>query len=371
MGFYIGLMSGTSMDAIDAVLAEIAEDDSTALRIVATHSISIPPDHKQRLLSLCAPGGNEIERIAEVDYDHALLSARAVNELVRKAAVRANDILAVGSHGQTVRHMPNHIPPFTVQIGNPSVISQMTGITTVADFRRRDMAAGGQGAPLVPAFHQAMFQSSSADRIVLNIGGIANITVLSRDSSMDVVGFDTGPGNMLMDAWISYCRNLPYDAAGEWARSGRVNQQLLDVLIAEPYFRLPAPKSTGRELFSLCWLTTHLASFPEITQADVQATLCELSAYSIAASVMRYFSSDHEVLICGGGFRNDYLLERLKFYLVRSDVSGTDRLGVHPDWVEALAFAWLAKQTITGRTGNLPAVTGASQRVILGGIYPG
>ncbi|VAX09175.1 Anhydro-N-acetylmuramic acid kinase [hydrothermal vent metagenome] len=368
--FYIGLMSGTSVDSIDAVLLSI---DNTSPRLHSSHRHPIPPALQQQTLALFVPGENELERMSQLDVRFGQLFADAVNALLKASNISTQQITAIGSHGQTLRHYPDNEFPNTLQIGDPNIIAELTGITTVADFRRRDMAAGGQGAPLVPAFHQALLQSDKINRVILNIGGIANITVLASDTGKTVTGFDTGPGNALMDAWILSQQQQPHDNNGAWAASGRVHQALLEQLLADAYFQQPPPKSTGRESFNLNWLERILLQFPKYSPKpsaeDIQATLTELSAISIAQAILQYATESEQVLVCGGGVHNDYLMQRIRHHLPEQQLNSTLQAGIDPDWVEAMAFAWLAKQTLDGRAGNLPGVTGATHPVILGGIY--
>jgi anhydro-N-acetylmuramic acid kinase len=364
--YYIGLMSGTSMDALDAVLVDFSVPP---LQILATHSRTLPDELRQQLLTLATPGENELERAAQADILFARFSAETVNALLATTTIPARQIQAIGSHGQTIRHGPDANPAYTVQIGDGNTLAQVTGITTIADFRRRDMVVGGQGAPLVPAFHQSLFQSSNSKRVILNIGGMSNISILSTDPEKPAGGFDTGPGNVLMDGWIQHCRNETYDHNGTWARSGILNNDLLEQLLADPYFTKAPPKSTGREHFNQDWLQAHLSN-SQIDQADVQATLCELTARSIVSAIGQHASGCRELLVCGGGAENGYLMERLTSLLPTCQVHSTANYGLDPRWVEAAAFAWLARQTLNSLPGNLPAVTGAREAVILGAIYP-
>ncbi len=353
------------MDALDAVLVDFA---ATPPRLVATHTQELGDALRHELLALAQPGDNELDRLAQLDICIGTLSAHLSLRLLEQAQVVSSEVHAIGSHGQTVRHAPCAPTPYTVQIGDPNTIAQLSGITTVADFRRRDMVVGGQGAPLVPAFHQALFHSNKKNRVLLNIGGIANISILPADTSQPVSGFDTGPGNMLMDAWSQLYQHQPYDECGNWARSGRVNTELLNELLSDPYFSTPPPKSTGREQYNLQWLEQQLSA--ELPTQDVQATLCELTAATIADAVLRFAPDTDELYVCGGGARNSYLMERISDYMEGCEVSTTSSLGIDPQWIEAMAFAWLARQTLLGLTGNIPAVTGAHEAVILGGIYP-
>jgi len=364
--YYVGLMSGTSMDALDAVLVDFS---TSPLQIIATLGHPLPGDLRQQLLALTSSGDNELERAAQADIRFARFSAETVMELLARTAIPSAAIQAIGSHGQTIRHGPNADPAYTVQIGDGNTLAQLTGITTVADFRRRDMAAGGQGAPLVPAFHESCFRRDGVTRVILNIGGMANISILPASPQRPTTGFDTGPGNVLMDGWIRHCRGEAYDADGAWACSGRIHRALLDRLLADPYFALPPPKSTGREHFNLDWLQSQLPA--DTAEADIQATLCELTACSIAQAVEQYAPDCSELLVCGGGADNGYLMQRLATLLPACTVATTARYKLEPRWVEATAFAWLARQTLNHLPGNLPAVTGAHQAVILGAIYPG
>lgn len=358
------------MDALDAILADFPEDEQLSPVVIDSCSIPLPAEHVERLQALCVPGPDEIQRMAVADAFHARLSADVVNLLLRTGDLAASQISAIGSHGQTIRHSPHPPHPFSLQIGNPALIAELTGITTVADFRRRDIAAGGQGAPLVPAFHSAMFRDALTNRVVVNIGGIANITTLPADPVIPIVGFDTGPGNVLMDGWIKCSLGKQYDANGQWASVGAINTSLLDAMSIEPYFSRLAPKSTGRELFNMQWLAQILGPDLHCSDADVQATLCELTALTIARAVSQAMPDCDELLVCGGGCRNGYLMSRLQAHLPGSRVTTTSRLGIDPGHVEAMAFAWLARQALLGRPANLPSVTGASHPVTLGAIYP-
>jgi anhydro-N-acetylmuramic acid kinase len=367
MGEYtIGLMSGTSLDALDAVLVDFS---NPAPMLIASHSHAIPDELRRELAALTQPGENEITRLGEADLAVAELSAEAVTQLLKEAGVSAQQIMAIGSHGQTIRHCPEEgCFGFTLQIGDPNTIAQRTGITTVADFRRRDLAAGGQGAPLVPAFHAAVFRRPDMNRVMINIGGIANITRLPADTSQPITGFDTGPGNGLLDAWAGRHLQQAMDKDGRWAASGQVSESLLERCLNDDYFHRPPPKSTGKEYFNLGWVEGKCED--SLPPEDIQATLCELTAVSIAEAVDSGSGKDEEVLICGGGVHNATLMARLRHHLAPRSVANTGEAGVPPDWVEAMAFAWLARETLAGRPGNLPSVTGASQPVILGGIYP-
>jgi len=363
---YIGLMSGTSLDAIDAVLVDLSTDEST---ILMTHSTPMPLALKKQIQTLCHPSNNELNQMGEADKALGELFSEAVFALLKKANLAAKDIRAIGSHGQTIRHMPHAENPFTIQIGDPNTMAALTQITTVADFRRRDIALGGQGAPLTPAFHQHLLQHHDKDHWVLNIGGIANLTLLSKSQS--IIGFDTGPGNTLLDAWCAQHLHQPYDKHGQWARTGKTHLQLLSILLNDAYFTKPAPKSTGREYFNLTWLKDHMAKLDDTPSAeDVQATLIDLTAQSIIHSINEYDTLAETIWVCGGGAHNTRLMETLDKLSPNLQVETTEKLGIHPDWVEAVAFAWLAKRTLAHLPGNIPAVTGAKKESILGAIYP-
>ncbi|MDO3383426.1 anhydro-N-acetylmuramic acid kinase [Gilvimarinus algae] len=370
MALYIGLISGTSADGIDAALVEISADST---RLVEACGLVFDAAFRRDIHALCSPGANEIDRAGELDQILGRRFAEAALALVTKAAVKTTDITAIGSHGQTIRHRPpgQTTHPFTWQIGDPNLIASLTGITTVADFRRRDMASGGQGAPLVPAFHQAAFASPTAARAIINIGGIANISWLTPGGAP--LGFDTGPGNTLMDAWIQRHCQRSYDADGEWASTGRVHSALLAQLMAHPYLTRSLPKSTGREDFHLPWLDEQLSGFTALAAEDVQATLLEVTAASIANHLLQCPGAElgGEIYLCGGGAHNKALKTRLAQLAKGFSVATTAALGVDPDWVEAAAFAWLAARTLQGMPGNLPSATGAKAEVVLGGIYPG
>ncbi|MDH4110284.1 MAG: anhydro-N-acetylmuramic acid kinase [Gammaproteobacteria bacterium] len=362
---YIGLMSGTSMDGIDAALFRFGNRQCMTL---ATHSHPYPRILQERLRSAAAqPETLSVDTIGFLDQWVGESFRDATLELLANSGQNPNKVAAIGSHGQTIRHRPDADRPFTMQIGDPNLIANGTGITTVADFRRRDMAAGGQGAPLAPAFHAWLFGQTARQRVVLNIGGFANITALPGPDG-EATGFDTGPGNALMDAWTR--RNLArdYDDRGAWAATGSENPVLLKRLLDDPYFAAAPPKSTGLEYFNLAWLEGHLGEI-EADPADVQATLLALTALSIRDSIARWAPGAAEIIVCGGGAHNAALLARLARELAPARVGSTAEHGLDPDWVEAAAFAWLARQTLLGLPGNLPAVTGAQSSEILGGIY--
>jgi len=382
---YIGLMSGTSLDGVDVALVEFnsAEFDSAQFKLnefseigsaaaplpklLHTHFLPYPPALRTQILNLQHPSTNELETTALLANSLALLYAAAVQQLLAAANIAPAEITAIGCHGQTIRHQPQFKDGigFSLQIVNAALLAELTDITVIADFRSRDIAAGGQGAPLVPAFHHALFSCPQTSRALINIGGIANITYLG---SGDVLGFDSGPGNMLLDAWIKQHKNLDYDANGAWANSGQVIPTLLAAMLADPYFALVPPKSTGRDLFNDTWLLAKLAGGDYLAQ-DVARTLVALTAHSIVDALHRNCSPVDTVYLCGGGAHNTLLKNCLQALLGETKVESTARLGIGVDWVEAIAFAWLAKQCFDKKTANLPAVTGASGPRILGAIY--
>ncbi|MDH3374684.1 MAG: anhydro-N-acetylmuramic acid kinase [Gammaproteobacteria bacterium] len=363
--YYIGLISGTSMDGIDAALVDFGESSANVLH---THDHSYPDQLRAELIDAVRdPLHCVIDDVGNFDRWVGECFRDAANALLEAADIDTAAVVAIGSHGQTIRHQPDAVLPFTLQVGDPAVIAKGTGITTVADFRRADLALGGQGAPLTPAFHEWLFRCPGSNRVVVNIGGIANITVLHGDAT-DTTGFDTGPGNALLDAWIRRHRGDPYDEDGRWAADGKVNEDLLARLLADPYFAAKPPKSTGLEYFNLQWLEAIGAG--RLDAADVQATLSALSAESIAAAVRQHADAHADVFVCGGGVHNADLMQRIATRLPGSKVASTAAAGLDPDWVEAAAFAWLAKRTTEGLPGNLPAVTGAACATVLGAIYP-
>lgn len=367
MALHIGLISGTSTDAVDAAIVDVKPD---GVELIAWHGEPIPESLRTALRSVIDNQLIDRSVFWQLDVRVGELFARAANALLEKARVDASKVRAIGSHGQTVYHAPDAEFPCSVQIGDPNIIAERTGITTVADLRRRDLAAGGQGAPLAPAFHAAVFRTADHDRAVVNIGGIGNLTLLPADDALPATGFDTGPGNTLMDVWAGRNRGVAMDADGLWARSGKCHQQLLELLHSEPYFAIAPPKSTGRELFNLSWLDGNLARLgQEVAAEDIQRTLCELTAITIAEAIAKHAPEAREVLVCGGGVHNPLTMERLNDRLRPVDLRSTLSIGFDPDWVEAAAFGWLAARTMDGLPGNLPAVTGANHPVILGGIY--
>ncbi|MGH8109889.1 MAG: anhydro-N-acetylmuramic acid kinase [Arenimonas sp.] len=363
-GLFIGLMSGTSLDGIDVVVARFAPE----LKIEFAHTYDLPPSLVKNLLALSQTEAHiHLDDVGRLDSELGECFAGVVSQCLQDADITADAITAIGSHGQTLRHAPQGPHAFTMQLGNAHIIAEQCGIDTVADFRRRDVAAGGQGAPLVPAFHASVFSGADEARAVLNIGGIANLTLLPRDGQ--VRGFDTGPGNGLMDAWCRLHSNINYDANGELAASGHVNAELLQHCLSDDWFKLPPPKSTGRDQFNLAWLQSKMQGMT-ISAADVQATLTALTAYTIADALQTEMPGCQRVLVCGGGSHNPVLMEQLRRRLAPILVVTTEEHGLHPDYVEAAAFAWLAKEFLAKRPGNLPAVTGAKDLRVLGVLYP-
>ena len=360
---YIGLISGTSMDGIDAVLVEFGK---SSLQILQTRDNAYPPELRDRLINaMQLPQNCTVDDIGELDQRIGACFRDAAQALLEDAGVAASAVTAIGSHGQTLRHQPDAERPFTLQIGDPTLIATGTGITTVADFRRADLAVGGQGAPLAPIFHEWLFRQSGSGRTILNIGGIANITILADDRA--TTGFDTGPGNTLMDAWTRKHRNETFDRNGEWAASGSVDTELLKRLLSDPFFSATPPKSTGFEQFNLEWLEA--AGAGSIDAGDVQATLCALTAASVSNAITAFAAGTKEILVCGGGVHNAELMRRLGESMPVIGLSSTATAGLDPDWVEAAAFAWLAMRRLQNLPGNLPSVTGAQRAVTLGAIH--
>lgn len=357
---YIGLMSGTSLDGVDAVLADLS---AVQPLLIGHHHQAYPSELRDELLALNQSGGDELRRAALASNELARVYAATIAELLEKNSQRAHAVKATGCHGQTVRHQP--ADSYTIQLVNGALLAELTGIDVVCDFRSRDLAAGGQGAPLAPAFHHALFARADLHRVIANLGGIANLTDLPPSGAAS--GFDCGPGNLLLDAWAQRHLKQPFDHNGAWARSGRVIPNLLARLLADPYFRRAPPKSTGRETFNLDWLTRQLAGGEQ--PADVQATLLALTAQGIADAVGKFCKAAQEVYLCGGGARNTALAELLSQQLAPRSVAASDALGTHAEHVEALAFAWLARQMLNSQPGNLPRVTGARGARILGAHY--
>jgi len=366
---YIGLMSGTSLDGIDAGLVEF---DGEQTRLVAFEYTPFSDAIKREIQSLSqANSPILLQNYGTVDTQLGSLFATACKNLLNNAGQSSSSVTAIGSHGQTIYHAPEKPSAFSLQIGDPNIIAEETGITTIADFRRRDIAAGGQGAPLVPAFHQAIFSQqfdlSKQNITIVNIGGIANITYLSANKT---IGFDTGTGNTLMDFWVQKNLHQAYDKDGSWAKTGKSNPNLVKALKQDPYFKLSLPKSTGKEYFSPSWLNEKICHTPDCSAKDIQASLCCLTAETITDAIQQYAPLTDRTLICGGGMHNSHLIELIKNNL-NHPVSSTAEFGINPDHVEAMAFAWLARQTMHNLSGNLTEATGAKNPVILGGIYPG
>lgn len=364
--FFIGLLSGTSIDGVDCVLVDFSQSPP---QLIATHSEPISDQLRNSLLTLCSAQSAPLQLIGETDIALGRLFAQAANAILHANKLTKDDVIAIGSHGQTIQHQPNGFAPFTMQIGDPNTISELTGISTVADFRRKDMAAGGQGAPLAPLFHQFRFTSDTLRRAVLNIGGIANISLLGHGTKHKLTGFDTGPGNVLLDTWIKRHKGVSYDEDGAWGSQGTLIPQLLEAMLGDPYFAIAAPKSTGRELFNETWLQAHLDNFGAFNPQDVQATLLEFTARSIANSVAWQTEAIQEIVVCGGGAYNGALMRRLSALIPNAKVHSSDALGLKPDWVEGVAFAWFAYKTWNNETIDTTSVTGAKHPCLLGGIY--
>lgn len=378
-GLYIGVMSGTSIDGIDIALVEINQGHCT---LKGSYLHPIAKTLKEQLSRICASQTpddrsrdtaaveDQVELLGQLDQQLGLAFAEGINRLLSQNKLNNEKIRAIGSHGQTIRHRPNQNSAFTLQIADPNLIAYHTGITTVADFRRMDMAAGGQGAPLVPAFHHALMKSEIENRIILNLGGIANLTYLPKSNSEPVIGFDTGPANTLLDAnFKKYHPERSFDSDGAFSRQGKVDHRLLALLLSDPYFELEAPKSTGREYFSPDWLQRKLAHFEdEILPQSLQATLLELTTQTIINEINKLNIKSYQLYVCGGGMHNGYLMERLTSKL-HQKIFQTNELGVDGDFLEAMTFAWLAHRRLKNLTGNLPSVTGAKEKKVLGAIY--
>ncbi len=366
---FVGLMSGTSLDGVDGVLVDFS---GPKLVILAYATAPLSTALTEELLALNSPGANELHRAALAANALVRIYAHVVSNLLETSGIKNAAIQAIGAHGQTVRHQPQAFDGtgYTLQLNNPALLAELTGIDVVADFRSRDVAAGGQGAPLVPAFHQSVFGCPGETIATLNIGGISNLTVLGAEQPGDVLGFDCGPGNALMDAWCKQHTDQPFDANGAWAALGNIQTDLLAALLDEPYFDRPAPKSTGRDLFSHAWLARKLETFAPIAPVDVQATLTELTASTCATCVAREAVNSKKLIVCGGGAFNTHLMNRLQLLLPWLQVNSSEAHGLPPLQVEAAAFAWLARKTILRETSSLKEVTGAQGARILGAIYP-
>lgn len=362
---FMGLMSGTSADAIDAALVDLEGND---LEIMDYRQYPLEAGLRESLrgIGLSAP----VEAVSELDGLLGRCFGQAALALLDANGTDAGRVRAIGSHGQTILHLPRATPPRTLQIGDPNLIAGLTGITTIADFRRADMAAGGQGAPLAPAFHAWKFRSNRLNRVVLNIGGIANITILPSAPGEEVRGFDTGPGNTLMDSWIQQCTGSNYDEQGRWAAAGNIRRELLKLMLSDPYFPAPPPKSTGKDDFNPAWIARYGDKTGNACRdEDIQATLLELTAVSIAGAISTFSPVTEEILVCGGGIHNTVLMRRLQSLLSGIAVKSTGDYGINPDAVEAVTFAWLARQRLENIPANLPPVTGAGKAAVLGAIY--
>lgn len=358
--FFIGLMSGTSLDGVDGVLV----DFNGAPKIINHSYVPYDDELKKSLLALHVPHSNELEESVLIGNIISHKAREAIEALLKKTQLSSKDIKAIGFHGQTIRHQPQK--GYTLQIGNPALLAELSGINVIADFRNRDVAAGGQGAPLVPAFHKEIFSHATMHRAIINIGGIANITNLNPNSS--ILGFDSGPGNLLLDFWTKTHLNQAFDKGGAWAQKGQVIPELLDVFLQDTYFEKVPPKSTGRDHFNEAWLNKHLQK--SYANQDIQRTLLELTAISIANAIHAHLKNVSEIYLCGGGALNNFLIERLKLLIPSTQIQLTDVLGIATQHVEAAAFAWLAKQSLFSKPGNLPEVTGAKGLRILGALYP-
>ena len=372
VSYFIGLMSGTSLDGVDGVLCDFASSDAP-VRVLAHCHQAFMPEFSQELLALNTPGENEIHRAAIAANMLARVSAQIVEALLARSGAGREQVRAIGAHGQTVRHRPGEFDTtgYTIQLNAPALLAELTGVAVVADFRSRDVAAGGQGAPLVPAFHRAVFARADRTVGVLNVGGISNLTVLGHDGS--TTGFDCGPGNALMNHWCKLHTGLPFDDRGTWAASGAVNRSLLTDMLADPYFMRPAPKSTGRDQFNAAWLDARLqkpGAANQLRSGDVQATLAELTAQCCAAAVRSHAPACADLLTCGGGSLNTHLMARLAACLPGVKVAATDTCGLPAMQVEATAFAWLAHAWMERQSGSLSQVTGARGPRVLGALYP-
>lgn len=366
---YIGVMTGTSADGIDVALSSLQD---TQFQTIDSESIDFPQALKAEVKTLSSPCFNELFRAQSLGIKLSQISAILINEILARNKLTSVDVAAIGFHGQTIRHHPEANPPFSVQIGCPSTLAHETGIKTISDFRMADIAAGGQGAPLVPAFHEAVFYSPIESRLILNIGGIANLTLLPSNKEDAIFGFDTGPGNTLLDTWIHRHQQKDYDSNGDWARTGKLIPELLDRMLQDEYLIKEMPKSTGKEYFNLEWLETYIAS-SNYEANDIQRTLVEFTCASITQAI-ESISAAHEetplsVYLCGGGINNSFLIERLTHQNPKLNIKSTQDIGIHPQLVEASAFAWLAHRTLSALPGNLKSVTGAHTDKVLGGLY--
>jgi len=376
--YYIGLLSGTSVDTIDAAIFQFQNTSThdNSIQMMHGHAHPIPSALKKQTLALSQSGHTTLTQIGELDTQWGHLFANSIQTLLMQSGLDAQQILAIGSHGQTIWHQPLGDLPFTMQIGNPHIIAKTTGIPTIADFRRGDMALGGQGAPLAPAFHEYYFYSPIADRIIINLGGISNISYLPKNKTHATIGYDTGPANSLLDGWCLIHQNQSYDAQGQWAQTGTIHIPLLTILLSDPYFAKPYPKSTGKDYFNLQWLNQYIdiisnhISHP-IPPEDIQATLTELTAITLVQAISDLpVESPPQIILCGGGLHNTYLLSRIQYQLnafdFSCDIIPTPELGIHPDWIEAALFAWLAKNHIENIPLDYRHITGARKPTVLG-----
>jgi len=360
---FIGLMSGTSVDAIDAVLMDFSTSSS---HIVSSYSQPIDSDLR-KIINLLIAKKERPDDIKNVETQFTEASINAVKELLKQSSIVAKDIIAIGSHGQTIFHAPQDTPPVSLQIGSIREIANRTNISTIGNFRQADMDAGGEGAPLACIYHTEVLRVTDEERAVLNLGGIANLTQLPKNKNEPVIGFDTGPANTIMDIWVARHLSQPYDSEGAWAKSGKANDDLLERMLKDYYFSARPPKSTGREHFNIDWLHSHLEKHAKYIPAqDTQATLLALTTQSITNSIKRWCPNTEKLLVCGGGSENTFLIEQLKSTLNNISVEKTSDYGVPAKWLEAMAFAWLAKLHLENKPGNIPSVTGARKEVVLG-----
>ncbi|MEQ9566132.1 MAG: anhydro-N-acetylmuramic acid kinase [Pseudomonadales bacterium] len=363
--YFIGLMSGTSMDAVDTAVVDFSGSQP---HLIAYEQYPIDPDTKTSIRKINTQ--SPVEEVSRQDYLIGEMFATAVNRILADQKIASRSIVAIGCHGQTILHLPDSPEPRTMQIGDPNIIAERTGIATAADFRRMDMAAGGQGAPLAPAFHDQVFRKTGINRAILNIGGIANLSLLSADPSIEIMGFDTGPGNGLMDDWCQRHLGKDMDENSDWASTGKLIEELLIDMLSDPYFEMPAPKSSGRDYFNIAWIESKISRLGcDPRPEDVQATLLELTRRNICDAIENFARETQEIYVCGGGVHNKRLMQSIRDTLHGKLVTDTHQLGIDPDAVEAVTFAWLAKCRLEGTSGNSPSVTGAKARCVLGGLY--
>jgi len=365
---YLGLMSGTSVDSIDAVVVDISADGRCHL--LASHSEAFEPALQEQLRNAISSKKIVLHDLAQLDVRVAKHFAKAANNVLQHHQIARQQIIAIGSHGQTLLHGADQSPAYSLQIGDPNIIAEETGITTIADFRRRDIAVGGQGAPLVPCFHQSWLETINGADAVLNLGGIANITLLGRAGEDPQLGFDTGPANTLIDTWVRHRLGKSYDEDGAWARQGHIHSQLLALLLQHPFFNKTPPKSVDINQFNLAWLELALSSLEEVSDVDIAATLVELSAVTICRAVKLYASDCRKLIACGGGCHNHFLIQRIQAGLGTIQLELSDNYSIGVDWVEATAFAWLAFCHLNKKAGNAASITGAKQKRVLGACYP-